>query len=158
MTTETVQNAFKDAFAPFAEPFTTLQPNVPEAARDFLKRTASAAKEQAAELRAGAEKVTDAIESTVAGSLSETARAARSVQQAIYEDTEALLAGLDKLASAKSVTEAVEIQSELLRSRAEAVAARARSATEQAGKLFTDSMTTLRDKFAEASPFERKAG
>jgi len=158
MTTETVLNAFKDAFTPFTEAFKTLQPDVPEAARDFVKRSASTAKEHAAELRSSTEKVTGAIEAAVAGSLSETAKAARGVQQAIYEDTEAFLAGLDRLASAKSLNEAVEIQSELIRSRGEAVAARAKSATEQAGKLFADGVKTLRDNLAEVSQFNRKAG
>ena len=158
MTTDSVLNAFKDAFTPFTEALTTFQPDVPEAARDFVKRSTSTAREQAAELRTSAEKVTGAIETAVAGSLGETAKAARAIQQAIHEDTEALLSGFEKLASAKSLTEAAEIQSELVRSRGEAVAARAKSATEHAGKLFADGVKTLRDNLSEASQFNRKAG
>ncbi|MDR3466961.1 MAG: phasin family protein [Xanthobacteraceae bacterium] len=151
-------NTFKDALAPVTEALKGFQPDVPDAARDFVKRGASAAKQHAAELHSSAEKMTGAIETAVAGSLSETVKAARGVQQAIYEDTEALLSGLDRLASAKSLTEAVEIQSDLIRSRGEAVAARAKSATEYAGKLFADGTKTLRDTFAEATQFNRKVG
>lgn len=152
-----VLNSFKDALAPVTEALKGFQPAVPDAARDFVKRGASTARQHAAELHASGEKVTGAIETAVAGSLSETVKAARGVQQAIYEDTEAMLSGLDRLASAKSLTEAVEIQSELIRARGEAVVARAKSATEYAGKLFADGSKTLRDSLAEAAQFNRKA-
>ncbi len=80
MTTETnsVLNNFKDAFAPVTDALKNFQNmEVPEAARDFVKRTASTAKERAAEIHTGAEKVTGAIETAVAGSVSETAKISR---------------------------------------------------------------------------------
>ena len=70
MTTETnsVLNTVKQAFAPFTEAFTKLQNmEVPEAARDFVKKQAETAKVRAADLHAGSEKVTAAIETAVAG-------------------------------------------------------------------------------------------
>ena|SRR5207247_6406911 len=79
MTTETnsVLNTVKEAFAPVTEAFTKLQNmEVPEAARDFVKKQAETAKVRAADLHAGSEKVTAAIETAVAGSVSETARSA----------------------------------------------------------------------------------
>ena len=65
MTTETnsVLNTVKDAFAPVTEAFTKLQNmEVPEAARDFVKKQAETAKVRAADIHAGSEKVTAAIE------------------------------------------------------------------------------------------------
>ena len=91
---------------------------VPEAAREFVKKAAGTAKERAAEIHAGSEKVTMAIETAVAGSVSETAKICRNIPQAVYQDAEALFAGIDKLASAKSLTEAVPIQAEMVRARA----------------------------------------
>ncbi len=114
MTTDTnsVLNSVKEAFAPVTDALKNLQNlEVPEAARDFVKKTAGTAKERAADLHAGTEKVTDAIETAVAGSVSEAAKISRNIQQAIYQDTEAFFAGIDKLASAKSLNEAVQIQS-----------------------------------------------
>ena len=117
MTTETnsVLNTVKEAFAPVTDAFKNLQNmEVPEAAREFVKKQAETAKERAADLHAGSEKVTAAIETAVAGSVSEAAKISRNIQQAIYQDAEAFFAGIDKLASAKSLNEAVQIQSDMV--------------------------------------------
>ena len=132
MTTETetnsVLNTVKEAFAPVTDAFKNLQNmEVPEAAREFVKKTAGTAKERAADLHAGSEKVTAAIETAVAGSVSEAAKISRNIQQAIYQDAEAFFAGIDKLASAKSLNEAVQIQSDLVRARGEMFVSRAKS-------------------------------
>ncbi|MGH9811307.1 MAG: phasin, partial [Terriglobia bacterium] len=89
MTTETnsVLDSVKDAFAPVTDAFKNLE--VPEAAREFVKKTANTAKDRAADLHANSEKVTDAIETAVAGSVSEVAKISRNIQQAIYQDAEA---------------------------------------------------------------------
>jgi hypothetical protein len=89
MTTETetnsVLNTVKEAFAPVTDALKNLQNlEVPEAARDFVKRTASTAKERAAELHAGSEKVTAAIETAATDSVTEAAKISRTIQQAIY--------------------------------------------------------------------------
>src|ERR1700749_1938013 len=149
MTTETnsVLNSVKDAFAPVTEAFKNLE--VPEAAREFVKKTANTAKERAADLHAGSEKVTDVIESTVTGSVSEVARISRTIQQAIYQDAEAFFAGIDKLASAKSLNEAVQIQSDLARARGEVFVSRAKSTAEYLGKLVADGAKTAQDNFSK---------
>src|SRR3954466_9446503 len=152
MTTETnsVLNTVKDAFAPVTDAFKNLQNmEVPEAARDFVKRTASTAKERAADIHAGTEKVTAAIETAVADSVSEAAKITRNIQQAIYQDTEAFFEGLDKLASAKSVSEAFQIQSELVRARSEAFVTRAKSSTEYLSKLAANSAKTAQDNLSK---------
>src|SRR6201985_3344261 len=119
MTTETtnVYDTVKEAFAPVTEAFKNFQNvEVPEAAREFVKKSANTAKERAADVYAGSEKVTAAIETAAADSVRQAAKISRNIQQAIYEDAEAFFAGIDKLASAKSISEAIEIQSGLLRS------------------------------------------
>ena len=152
MTTETnsVLNSVKDAFAPVTEAFTKLQNiEVPEAAREFVKKQAETAKERAADLYAGSEKATDAIETAVAGSVSEAAKISRNIQQAIYQDAEAFFAGIDKLASAKSLNEAVQIQSDMLRARGEVLVSRAKASTEYLGKLIADGAKSAQDNFAK---------
>jgi phasin len=152
MTTETntVFDSVKEAFAPVTEAFKNLQNmEVPEAARDFVKRQASTAKERAAEAYAGSEKVTAAIETAVADSVSEAAKISRNIQQAIYQDAEAFFAGIDKLASAKSLNEAVQIQSDLARARGEVFVSRAKSTAEYLGKLVADGAKTAQDNFSK---------
>jgi len=152
MTTETnsVLNSVKEAFAPVTEAFTKLQNmEVPEAAREFVKKQAETAKTRAADAYAGSEKVTAAIESAVAGSVTEAAKVSRNIQQAIYQDTEAFFNGIEKLVSAKSFSEAAQIQSELARARGELFVSRAKATTEYLGKLVTDGAKSAQDNFAK---------
>src|ERR1700730_3395855 len=107
MTTETetnsVLNTVKEAFAPVTDALKNLQNmEVPEVAREFVKKTDGTAKERAADFHAGSEKVTGVAETAGTGSVSGAAKRMRNIQQAIYEDTEAFFAGIDKMASAKS--------------------------------------------------------
>jgi phasin len=154
MTTETetnsVLNTVKEAFAPVTEAFTKLQNlEVPEAAREFVKKQAETAKERAADLYAGSEKATAAIETAVTGSVSEAAKISRNIQQALYQDAEAFFAGIDRLASAKSLNEAVQIQSDMLRARGEVLVSRAKASSEYLGKLVADGAKTAQDNFAK---------
>ena len=152
MTTETntLFDTVKDAFAPVTEAFKNFQNlEVPEAAREFVKKSASTAKERAADLHAGSEKVTAAIETAVAGSVTEAAKISRNIQQAIYQDAEALFAGIDRLASAKSLNEAVQIQSDMVRARGEVFMSRAKSTTEYLGKLVADGAKNAQDNFSK---------
>lgn len=152
MTTETnsVLNTVKEAFAPVTDALKNLQNmEVPEAAREFVKKQTETAKERAADLHAGSEKVTAAIETAVAGSVTEVAKISRNIQDAIYQDAQAFFAGIDKLASAKSLNEAVQIQSDMVRARGEVLVSRAKASTEYLGKLVADGAKTAQDNFAK---------
>src|ERR1700742_1166606 len=137
MTTETnpVLDSVKNAFAPVTDALKNLE--VPEAAREFVKKTANTAKDRAADLHAGSEKVTAATETAVAGSVSEAAKISRNIQQAMYQDAEAFFAGIDRLASAQSLHEELQIQSDMVRARGELFVSRAKSTTEYLRKLGT---------------------
>ncbi|MGJ4943799.1 phasin [Bradyrhizobium sp. HKCCYLS1011] len=144
-------DSVKEAFAPVTDALKNMQNmEVPESAREFVKKATATAKERVADAFAGSEKVTAAIETAVADGVSEATKIGRNIQQAIHEDTEAFFDGLDKLASAKTISEAVQIQSELARARGEALISRAKSSTEYFGKLVTDGAKTLQDNFAKA--------
>ena len=152
MTTETdsVMNTVKEAFAPVTDALKNIQNlEVPEVAREFVKKTAGSAKERAADLHAGTEKVTAAIETAVAGSVTEAAKISRNIQQALYQDAEAFFSGIDRLASAKSLNEAVAIQSEMVRARGEVLVSRAKSTTEYLGKLVAEGAKTAQDNLSK---------
>ena len=157
MTTETnsMLNSVKEAFAPVTDALKNIQNlEVPEATRDFVKRAAGTAKEKTAEFHAGSEKVTAAIETAIAGSVSEAAKISRNIQQVIYQDAEAFFAGIDKLASAKSLSEAAQIQSEMVRARGELFVSRAKATTEYLGKLVTDGAKTAQDNFSKVASYK----
>jgi phasin len=151
MTTEnTMFDTVKDAFAPVTDAFKNFQNmEVPEAAREFVKKQAETAKVRAADVYAGSEKVTAAIETAVADSVSEAAKISRNIQHALFKDAEAFFAGIDKLASAKSLNEAVQIQTDLARAQGEVVVSRAKSTTEYLGKLVANGAKTAQDNLAK---------
>ena len=151
MTTEnTVFDSVKQAFTPVTEAFAKLQNmEVPEAAREFVKKQAETAKVRAADVYAGSEKVTAAIETAVADSVTEAAKISRNIQQAMYQDAEAFFAGIGKLASAKSINEAVQIQSDLARARGEVLISRAKSTAEYVGQLVANGAKAAQDNFAK---------
>ena len=133
MTTETdsVLNTVKEAFAPVTDALKNIQNlEVPEVAREFVKKTA-------------------AIETAVAGSVTEAAKISRNIQQALYQDAEAFFSGIDRLASAKSLNEAVAIQSEMVRARGEVLVSRAKSTTEYLGKLVAEGAKTAQDNLSK---------
>jgi len=145
MTTET-----NTAFDGFKDAFKNIQNlEVPEAAREFVKKTANTAKDRAAEVFAGSERVTAAVENAVTESVSEAGKISRNIQQAIYDDAQAFFAGIDQLASAKSVSEAVEIQSSLLRARGEVFVSRAKATADYLGKLAANGAKSAQDNFAK---------
>src|SRR5260370_39471885 len=90
------------------------------------------------------------MEPAVADSVSEAAKISRNIQQALYQDAEAFFAGIDRLASAKSLNEAVQIQSDFARSRGEVLVSRAKSTTEYLGKLVADGAKNAQDNFSKA--------
>src|SRR3954452_9689849 len=152
MTTETnsAYDTVKQAFAPVTDALKNFQNmEVPEAAREFVKKQAETAKVRAADFHAGSEKVTAAIETAAAGSVTEAAKITSNIQQAFYQDAEAFFAGIDKLASAKSLSEAAQIQSDMVRARGEVLASRAKATTEYLGKLVADGAKTAQDNFSK---------
>ncbi|MFT4116336.1 phasin [Bradyrhizobium sp.] len=145
MTTET-----NTAFEGFKDAFKNIQNlEVPEAAREFVKKSANTAKDRAAEAFAGSERVTAAVENAVTESVAEAGKISRNIQQAIYEDAEAFFSGIDKLASAKSISEAVEIQSGLLRARGEVFVSRAKATADYLGKLAANGAKSAQDNFTK---------
>lgn len=162
MTTNTYESAFdfaKQAFAPFADTYKTLQDKVqvPEAARDFVKRVATDGTARAENIHAGAEKVTAAIEATVTEQINETVKVSRNIQQALLEDTQAFFAGIEKLASAQSLSDAFQIQSDMVRARTDVAVARARATADYFGERFATSAKTAQENLSKVVSLNVKA-
>lgn len=149
--TNSVLNNVKDAFAKLQNM------EVPEATRDFVKRAAGTAKDKAADFQANSEKVTAAIESAVTNSVSEATKVSRNIQDAFYADVQSFFAGIDRLASAKSFSEAFQVQTDLVRAHGEVLSLRAKASTEYLGKLVSEGAKTAQDNFAKATSFAKSA-
>ena len=145
--TKPALDSVKDAFSPVTEALRNLE--VREAARELVKKTANTAKDRAADLHAGSEKVTAAIETAVADSVSEVAKISRNIRHAMYQDAEALFAGIDRLASARSFNEAIQIQSDMVRAQGELLMSRAKATADYLAKSVADSAKTAQDNFSK---------
>ena len=157
MTTDTQIN-LDTTTAAFAEAFKSFQKlEIPPAARDFVKHTVSAARDRASEFKAGSENTAATLETAAADGLREVVKVGRDIQQAIFDDTLALLNGIDQLASAQTLSEAVEINTGLLRSQAELLLARTKSTTEYLGRLVSDGAKTAQDQFSKIVPAGKAA-
>lgn len=158
-TNDAVLNSAKQAFAPIAEALKAIQNKieVPEAARDFVKRAANEATERAAGLHSGAEKLTATIETAVNEQVAETAKISRNIQQALLEDAQAFFGGLEKLAAATSVSEAFQVQSDLVRARTDVAVARARATADYLGERFASGAKTAQENISKVVSLNAKA-
>ena len=130
---------------------------IPDAARDFVKKAADAAKERATTFHAGADKATTAVEQTLVTAVGEVAKLTRQAQQAGYEDAQAFFSGVDQLASAKCVGEAVQIYVDYMRNRSDVTMARARTARDLFGEVVASGANTRQKTIANGDPFKEAA-
>jgi hypothetical protein len=130
---------------------------IPAAARDFVKKAAATANERATTFHTGADKATAAVEQTVVTAVGAVAKLTRQAQQAAYEDAQAFFSGVDQLASAKCVGEAVQIYVDYMRNRSDVTMARARTARDLFGKVVASGANTRQKTIANGDPFKEAA-
>jgi hypothetical protein len=121
---------------------------IPAAARDFVKKAAATARERATTFHAGTDKATRAVEQTMVTAVGEVAKLTRQAQQAGYEDAQAFFSGVDQLASAKCLGEAVQIYVDYMRNRSDVAMARARTARDLFGKLVASGASAAQETIA----------
>jgi len=128
-----------EAFGPVTDSLEAiLNFEAPGVVRDLAKRIAGAGEKVVADGRDAAEKATATIENAAASSVREFGKVARAVQTAVYQDAEALLAGLGKLSAATSPTDAFEIQFDYVRGRADAAAKRVKAIVDYVGRAASE--------------------
>jgi len=125
---------------------------IPQAAREFVKRGAAAAKDRSTDLRVGADKVTGAIEAALLSAVNAMADFNRKIVDAAHQDAEASLAAIDRLASAKSLAEAYQVSADYLREQREVGVARAKSVAQFASTKTSESFQAVQDGFAKVMP------
>src|SRR5262249_12556310 len=92
---------------------------IPESAREFVTRSRATAKERAAAMHDGANKIVGNIEGAIVDAVTGAAEINRKLIGAAHEDAGAALAAIDKLAGAKSAAEAYQLYMDFWRKRAE---------------------------------------
>lgn len=152
-------DATNEAYASGVKALSDLQNKfeIPEAAREFVKRSAETARDRASEVHAGAHKVTGAIEGAVINAVSGVADINRKLFGAVYEDTQAAFTAIEKLAGAKSLAEAYQLQVDYLRERAEVGMSRAKNVAEFVSDKAADGYKSVQDGFSKVANFSKQA-
>jgi hypothetical protein len=130
---------------------------IPEAAREFVKRGAAAAKDRSSDLYAGANKVTGAVEEALVGAVNGLADVNRKLVDIAYQDAETMFAAIDKLAGAQSLTDAYEVYVDYLRQQTNVSIARAKSAASFVSAKASEGFDALRDGIAKVVPVRSHA-
>ena len=130
---------------------------VPEAAREFVKRSAAAAKDRSNDLHAGASKVTGAIEEVLVGAVNGLADANRKIVDAVYQDAGAAFAAIDKLAGAQSLSDAYEVYVDYLREQTNVGVGRAQAAVSFVSAKASEGFDVARNGLAKVLPVRSQA-
>jgi len=157
--TKTPLDAGNATYAAIVKALTDLQDKfeIPQAAREFVKRSATTAKGNAADIHAGANKVTGALESGVINAVTGVADANRKLFEAAHEDAQAALVAIEKLAGAKSFAEAYQLYVDYVRERGEVGLARAKGVAEFVSEKVAEGIKTAQDGIAKVTPFAKAA-
>jgi hypothetical protein len=130
---------------------------VPAAARDFVKKGASTAKERVETAHEGALKFANGAEKLALSFVGGYANFARGVIDAAVANVQHGLNTVEKVAGAKSINEAVTIQVEAARESANANMERARTVAETARTAVTEGAKEVQAQLSKLYSFDKKA-
>ncbi len=122
---------------------------VPAAARDFVTRTASSAKERAESVHTGATNATASAEKFATSVVGGYANLTRGLLDMTLANVQHTLATVEKIAAAKSVNEAVQLQADFVRENARANFDRIRGAAETARTTVTEGAQAVQAEFSK---------
>ena len=152
-------DAGNETYASIVKALSDLQDKfeIPEAAREFVKRSAETARDRASEVHAGAHKVTGTIEGAVINAVTGVADINRKLFGVVYEDTQAAFTAVEKLAGVKSLAEGYQLYADYLRERAEVGMSRAKNVAEFVSDKAADGYKTVQDGFSKVANFSKQA-
>lgn len=122
---------------------------IPTAARDFVKRSATSAKDRADSVHAGAETVTMAFENVLTHSIGGVADLSRALLQAAHQNTAATLVAIEKFAAVKSFDEAFQLQVEFIKDRGRASLVQAQDAVELVKRNVTEGAQAIQGEYTK---------
>jgi hypothetical protein len=122
---------------------------VPAAARDFVKRTASSAKDRAETVHTGAANATATVEKFATSFVGGYANFTRGLLDATLANVQHALNTVEKVAGAQSLNEAVQIQADFVRENARANFDRVRNAADTAKSVVTEGAKTAQVEFSK---------
>jgi hypothetical protein len=138
-------NNSSDNFSSFQNAFENIQARleVPAAARDFVKRSASSTRERAETVHSGAASATNGVEKLATSIVGGYADLTRGLLDMTLANVQHSLSAVEKLAGAKSMNEAVQLQADFIRDNGQANLDRVRTTAEKARNSLAEGVQTL---------------
>lgn len=133
-----------------ADPFTLPSVEVPPAVREIAEKSVAQAKEAYSKFKTAAEEATDALEDTYESTRKGVLEFNFKALDAARINTDATFDFIKEIISAKSLAEAIELQTSFTRKQFEALSGQAKEFQELATKLATESGAPLKDVFTKA--------
>lgn len=159
--TKTVKSATPAStyFASVTEALENVQSKieVPAAARDFVAKGASSAKERAETAHEGAIKFANGAEKLAASFVGGYANFTRGLIDATLANVQHALTTVEKVSGAKTINEAVQIQADFVRENASANLERVRGAAETARTVVTEGAKQVQTEVSKLYSFDKKA-
>jgi len=130
---------------------------LPETAREFVKRSAATAKDRSTDLHTGANKATDAVEKALVSAVNGIADVNRKTVEAMYQDAQSAFAAIDKLADAQSLSQAYRVYLDYLRQQTKVNLARVEATASFASTKASEGFGAFRDGIEKVLPLRSKA-
>jgi len=130
---------------------------VPAAARDFVAKGASSAKDRAETVHTNVVKFADGAEKLATSFVGGYANFVRGALDAALANVQHALTTVEKVAGAKSINEAVQIQADFVRESASANMERVRGVAETARTVVTDGAKQVQSELSKMYSFDKKA-
>ena len=153
----TKQNEKKVAEAIKADDIVENTSKIADTARDFVKRTAASAKERSDSLYEGSEKFNSGLEKVLTRAVSGYVGILGNIAEATHANVDHTLSTVEKLAGAKSMSEAAQIQADFVRDNASANVERARDALNTTRDVVAEGASAVRENVAKVWPLGQKA-
>ncbi len=130
---------------------------VTESAREIMRRTAATAKERSDDAYESATKFNSGLESAMNRVVGGYVTILGGIASATHDNVNRALTTVEKLANAKTLTEAVKIQSDYVRENTTANIENVRVAANVTRDVMMDGATTVRENVTKAWPYGKAA-
>lgn len=130
---------------------------VPAAAREFVQRTAATVKERAESVHQGANDVATSAEKLATAFVGGYANFTRGLIDATFANVQHAFSTVERLAAAKTLSEAVQVQADYVRDNVKANYERVRSAAETARVTAAEGAEKVREELSRLNPYAKKA-
>jgi len=141
----------KAAVTPFpTEPFAMPTVEVPQAMREFAEKGVAQAKDAYEKMKSAAEEATDVLEDTYETTRKGVLELHMKALDTAKVNTDATFSFVKEILSAKSLAEAIELQTAFARKQFEALSTQAKEFQELATKFATDSGAPMKEAITKA--------